>query len=81
MSRLALSAPPVWSRGPRPPPATGVLHTIRADGSQLARIGKTTALPTWSPDGDELAYATVDGDEPALYVGRGAQADLERQSR
>ena len=84
-SQLALSAPPVWSpdserlafiadettlRGPRPPPATGVLHTIRADGSQLARIGKTTALPTWSPDGDELAYATVDGDEPALYAVR-----------
>ena len=53
-----------------PPPATGVLHTIRADGSQLARIGKTTALPTWSPDGDELAYATVDGDVPALYAVR-----------
>ena len=84
-SRLALSAPPVWSpdserlafiadearrRGPLPPPATGVLHTIRADGSQLARIGKTTALPTWSSDGDELAYATVDGDVPALYAVR-----------
>ena len=47
---------------------TRVLHTVRADGSQLARIGETTALPTWSPDGDELAYATVDGEVPALYA-------------
>ena len=49
---------------------TRVLHAIRADGSQLTRIGETTALPTWSPDGDELAYATVDGDVPALYAVR-----------
>ena len=49
---------------------TRVLNTIRSDGSRLARIGETTAVPTWSPDGDELAYATVDGDEPALYAVR-----------
>ena len=49
---------------------TRVVHTVRADGSRLARIGETTALPTWSPDGDELAYATVDGDVPALYAVR-----------
>ena len=49
---------------------TRVVHTIRADGSRLARIGETTALPTWSPDGDELAYATVDGEVPALYAVR-----------
>ena len=49
---------------------TRVLNTVREDGSQLTRIGETTALPTWSPDGDELAYATVDGDIPALYAVR-----------
>ena len=49
---------------------TRVLNTVREDGSQLTRIGETTALPTWSPDGDELAYATVDGDVPALYAVR-----------
>ena len=49
---------------------TRVLHTIRADGSRLARIGETTAVPTWSPDGDELAYATVDAEVPALYAVR-----------
>ena len=49
---------------------TRVLNTVRADGSRLARIGETTALPTWSPDGDELAYATVEGDVPALYAVR-----------
>ena len=49
---------------------TRVVHTVRADGSRLTRIGETTALPTWSPDGDDLAYATVDGDVPALYAVR-----------
>ena len=49
---------------------TRVVHTIRADGSRLARIGETTALPTWSPDGDELAYAAVDGEVSALYAVR-----------
>ena len=49
---------------------TRVLHTIRADGSRLARIGETTALPTWSPDGGELAYAAVDGEVSALYAVR-----------
>ena len=49
---------------------TRVVHTVRADGSRLTRIGETTALPTWSPDGDELAYATVDGEVPALYAVR-----------
>ena len=57
-------------RGRRAYRYTRVLHTVRADGSRLARIGETTALPTWSPDGDELAYATVDGDVPALYAVR-----------
>ena len=57
-------------RGRRAYRYTRVLHTVREDGSRLARIGETTALPTWSPDGDELAYATVDGDVPALYAVR-----------
>ena len=49
---------------------TRVVHTVRADGSRLARIGETTALPTWSPDGDELPYATVDGEVSSLYAVR-----------
>ena len=57
-------------RGSRAYRYTRVLHTVREDGSRLTRIGETTALPTWSPDGDELAYATVDGDVPALYAVR-----------
>ena len=84
-SHVALSAPPVWSpdsehlafianeakySGPLPHPATGVLHTIRPNGSKLVRIGETTAVPTWSPVGGELAYATVDGEEAALYAVR-----------
>ena len=49
---------------------TRVLHTIRSDGSKLVRIGETTAVPTWSPDGDELAYAALIGEEAALYAVR-----------
>ena len=49
----------------------GLIQTIlRSDGSKLTRIGETTAPPTWSPDGGELVYAAVDGDEPALYAVR-----------
>ena len=59
-----------WYRGKYVYRYTRVLHTVRADGSRLARIGETTALPAWSPDGDELAYATVDGGVSALYVVR-----------
>ena len=59
-----------WHDGKSAYRYTRVLHTVRGDGSQLTRIGETTALPTWSPDGDELAYATVDGDVPALYAVR-----------
>ena len=83
-ARRALS-PPVWSpdseylafianagsfNSDLPFGFTRVVHTVREDGSRLARIGETTALPTWSPDGDDLAYATVDGDVPALYAVR-----------
>ena len=65
-----------WHDGKSAYRYTRVLHTVRGDGSRLTRIGETTALPTWSPDGDELAgrdelaYATVDGDVPALYAVR-----------
>ena len=49
---------------------TRVLHTIRSDGSKVVRLGETTAVPTWSPDNDELAYAAVDGEVSALYAVR-----------
>ena len=59
-----------WHDGKSAYRYTRVLHTVREDGSRLTRIGETTAPPTWSPDGDELAYATVDGVVPALYAVR-----------
>ena len=57
-------------RGRRAYRYTRVLHTIRSDGSKLVRIGETTAVPTWSPDGDELAYAALIGEKAALYAVR-----------
>ena len=35
------------------------LYTVRSDGTKRSvRIGQTATLPTWSPNGQELAYAT-----------------------
>ena len=49
------------------------LHTVKlADQSVIQppntvyRIGKTTAPPSWSPDG-ELAFAAVEGEEVVIY--------------
>ena len=50
------------------------LHTIRPDGSELTRIGGTTAPPRWSPDGEELAFAAADGKEVVIYADRATGA-------
>ncbi len=44
-----------------------VLHTIRSDGTNLTRIGETIGVPTWSPDGQRLAFVSDDEKEPAIY--------------
>ena len=49
-----------------------ILYAVRTDGSELSRIGETTAVPTWSPDGKDLTFASGDGAEAAIY---GARAD------
>ena len=59
--RLAFTAHEV------PPPFHGAsarlerfLYTVRLDGSELSRVGKATTLPTWSPDGEWVAYGLED---------------------
>ena len=37
-----------------------ILFQIRPDGSAGSRLGEATTLPTWSPDGERLAFALDD---------------------
>ena len=52
------------------------LYTIGVDGAELSKVSelsksrKTTAAPTWSPDGEKLAFAAVEGEEAGIYVVR-----------
>ena len=46
--------------GPRPIDYTDALYTVRADGSDPRRlVRRVVSAPTWSPDGQWLAYARV----------------------
>ena len=48
------------------------LLTVRLDGREVAHLGNATTLPTWSPDGSELAFATYDAQKrrPTIVVVR-----------
>ena len=41
-------------------PLERMLYTVRLDGSEFSRIGEATTLPTWSPDGEHLAFGLDD---------------------
>lgn len=46
-----------------------VVHTVLADRTGMNhRIGVTTALPTWSPNSNELSFATLDEGRVIIYV-------------
>ena len=54
-------------------PLRKVLYTIRSEGlddSELYRIGETAGLPSWSPDGERLAFARDDEGGAGVYVAR-----------
>ena len=53
-------------------PLERVLYTVRIDGSELSRVGTATTLPTWSPDGERVAFGFDDG----LYTVRFDGTDL-----
>ena len=46
------------------------LYVIGSSGAGLTRIGETTAAATWSPDGEELVFASIVGDAPIIYAVR-----------
>ena len=59
------------------------VHVIYAvstkDGNyEKSRIGRTTALPSWSPESVELAFAAMEDDKPVMYVASPDGADLRK---
>ena len=62
------------------------VHTVRPDGSELVKVGemgalrfaysRLTAAPTWSPDGERLAFQGFNGEELAIYTVRFDGSDL-----
>lgn len=44
------------------------LYTVRADGTELRRIGLAASGPSWSPDGRRLAFAQPEGSAITLVT-------------
>ncbi len=55
-----------------------VVHSVRADGSEMRRIGEATTQPTWSPDGEKLAFGKSDEESAAIYTARYDGTDLRQ---
>ena len=51
-------------------PDKRTLYTIRLNGSELSRIGEVATLPTWSPDGERLAFGLDDEASARVYTSR-----------
>ena len=45
------------------------VYTVGADGSGLTKVADTVSGPAWSPDGERIAVAALEGEEgAALYT-------------
>ncbi len=58
-------------------PLERILYTVRLDGSDRRRIGRATTLPTWSPDGERLAFGLEDGVYTVRFDGTALQELLD----
>ena len=47
-----------------------MLYTIRTDGSEISRIGEAVSLPTWSADGELLAFVRHDEGGMGVHTAR-----------
>ena len=59
-------------------PYQEIIYSIPINGTEGARIGEATALPTWSPDSQELAFASNIHDRPAINIVKPDGSDLRR---
>ena len=57
-----------------------ILYLVEPDGSRLMRIGETTALPAWTPDGDRLAVATMIGGKVVIQIVNSTGGKIEEIS-
>ena len=55
----------LWER-----PRRLILYTVRADSTELTRIGEVTAPPTWSPNSNRLTFAVTVGGVARIYAVR-----------
>ncbi len=54
----------------------GVPYSVRSDVPMPNRIGDTRSVPTWSPNSEELAFASVDGESQIIYAVKPDGTDL-----
>ena len=54
------------------------IFTVGADGADLRRLTDAVSAPSWSPDGQRIAFAKPDGDDVALYTISADGSDLKR---
>ncbi len=50
-------------------PGSNYNHVLHANGGEARSLGLAAHVPTWSPDGERMAFTGRDGYQPGLLVG------------